>query len=150
MEYPCVRETTCFVDCGHIVGCWRDWSAVIILVVNTVDSRFIYPVGVKACGKLTVLCHIAVLLINMENNGFSIIFSYGILLVDTSRCVRHVAETLCCAFNRYEHPAFSWHDLKQWWGRMLSNKLLALLRTNGEIQLILGSLKSLQWLCDLG
>lgn len=148
MEYPCVRETTCSVDCGHIFGCWRDWSAVIILVVNTVDSGFIYPVGVKACGKLTVLCHIAVSLINMENNDFRSISSCGIL--DTNRCVRHVGETLGCIFNRYEHPAFSWHDLKQWLVRMLNNTLLALLRTTGETQLMLGSLKFPRWLCDLG
>lgn len=43
-----------------------------------VDTGLIYLVGVKACGKLTVLCHIAASF-SIGNNDFNIIFSCGIL-----------------------------------------------------------------------
>lgn len=59
----------------------------------------------KACEKLTVLCHIAASLINVGNNDFNIISRCGVL--GATGCIRHVGSTLWCAFNREEHPVFS-------------------------------------------
>lgn len=71
------------------------------------DTRSVYPVEEKAGGKLTVLCHIAVSLINIGNSDFYIIPRYGVL--GTNQCIRHMGSILCGAFSIYQHPVF--HDM---------------------------------------
>lgn len=115
---------------------------------NRVITEFISLVGVKACGKLTVQCHIAASLINTGDNDFHMIFKYGV--VGNNQCTRHVGSTLCCASNGYHHPVFLWRDVLEWWARIFGNKLLALLRITGKIQLLLGFLRSTQWLMTWG